>query len=248
MNNLNKAFLALTLVLFTALTIVFPNPSKAEGVGMGTGFFIDNGNYIVTNEHVIKDARTLMGGISGNIKEVYVIINNVKIPVLVVKEDAAHDLALLQVPVKQPVSGLPLASVSPQPGETLCAVGHPLPDALDDSLAIACGMAQRANDAKDETQDISISIAPGNSGSPVVNNVGEVIGVAEAIKQEVEDDTTNLYVGQSVAIDLTAIKALVKDIPNLATKNMGGIFNRAQTPAQLFQETKDNIVLIVVPE
>lgn len=241
MNELTKLFITFAIVLFLGLAILFPATSKGESVARGTGFFVNSDGYIVTNEHVIADAATVADGIAGKIKEVYVMIDGVRIPAIVVKEDPINDLALLRVLVKQPVTGLPLASVSPQPGEALCAVGHPLPESVNDGLAIECGMAQRAD--ADHTQDISMDIAPGNSGSPVLNNIGEVIGVADAIKA----DTHTLYIGQSLAIDLRAIKGLLSDVKTVST-SLGGVFSRVRTPAQLFQDTKDSVVLIIVPQ
>lgn len=139
-------------------------------LGFGSGFVIRE-DQIVTNFHVIEDAAS--GFISKEgIKEKFLIEG-------ILACDAVNDLAILNVsgfPVK---SGLKLDSSRLEIGETIFVIGNPvgLEATFSDGKVSAIRESLEADRERSLIQ-ITAPISPGSSGGPVVNEYGELIGVA----------------------------------------------------------------------
>ncbi|MFH0778689.1 MAG: trypsin-like peptidase domain-containing protein [Candidatus Eisenbacteria bacterium] len=146
--------------------------------GLGSGFIIDSGGYILTNEHVVRNADeikvTLPDGRQFDAK--------------VAGSDPNYDLAVLKVGAK----GLPAAVLGNSDdlvvGEWAIAIGNPFGFLLNDpSPSVTAGVVSAIRrDVKPTGSDTGIykemiqtdaAINPGNSGGPLVNGKGEVIGV-----------------------------------------------------------------------
>ena len=138
-------------------------------LGLGTGFVVRDSGWIVTNLHVIAGAD----------RALITFANTKSFPVLeVLNTSAAHDLALLRIDAKAlPV--LKLAdSEKVRPGDAIVAIGHPL--GLEDT--VSNGLVSAVRQIGDLTAlQISAPIAPGSSGGPLLDEHGEVVGVATAI-------------------------------------------------------------------
>ena len=136
-----------------------------QPVSLGSGFIIENGK-IVTNLHVIEGAKygyVFVNGSSTKHKiEGYFSI------------DKQNDLAILSVPT---ISGksLSLVSNNPEIGEKIYAIGNPKGLSGTISEGIVSGIRNLENK---ELIQITAPISPGSSGGPVINNAGQVIGVA----------------------------------------------------------------------
>ncbi len=138
-------------------------------IGLGTGFVVRDYGWIVTNLHVIAGAD----------RALVTFPNKKSYPVLeVLNLSAAHDLALLRVEAK----GLPVLKLADsekvRPGDPIVAIGHPL--GLEDT--VSNGLVSAVRQIGDVTAlQISAPIAPGSSGGPLLDERGEVVGVATAI-------------------------------------------------------------------
>lgn len=145
-------------------------------LGGGTGFVIDRSGTIVTNHHVIDEGKKL------NVKFIdgalYEDIN-------LLTDDAATDLALLRVQLEKPKSGK-LPAFEPLKlgdsdavvvGERAISIGNPL--GLDHTLTDGLVSARRMIEGRAWIQ-MSVPVSPGNSGGPLFNMRGEVIGVTTA--------------------------------------------------------------------
>ena len=138
-------------------------------LGLGTGFVVRDSGWIVTNLHVITGAD----------RALVTFPNKQSFPVLeVLNTSAAHDLALLRVDAK----GLPVLKLADsekvRPGDAIVAIGHPL--GLEDT--VSNGLVSAVRQLGDLTAlQISAPIAPGSSGGPLLDEHGEVVGVATAI-------------------------------------------------------------------
>ena len=168
--------------------------SSQQTGAAGTGFVITSDGYIVTNNHVIADAGgkievTFDSGSSKRAK--------------VVGADSRNDIAVLNV---DGVSGLPTVQLGNSSeltvGDDVIAIGNAL--ALEGGPTVTRGIVSGLNrtiDTQDGTLTDAVqtdaSINHGNSGGPLVNSRGQVIGIVDAIA----DPSTNQNVDFAIAID-----------------------------------------------
>jgi len=163
------------------------------GRGGGTGFLIDGKGTIATNSHVIHDASEV---------EIKMKDGSVVREVELLVEDAEADLALLAIkPDKLPPPLTLGDSEKVTVGEQAVAIGNPL--GLEHTLTDGLVSARRVYRGKRWLQ-ISVPLSPGNSGGPLFNMLGEVIGVNTAT---VSIMAQNL----NLAVPVNKVKALVKD-------------------------------------
>jgi S1-C subfamily serine protease len=140
-----------------------------EARGGGTGFFIDRQGTIVTNHHVIDQAHSV---------EVRTYDNTVIREVELLYSDASVDLAILRVTPPEHQVVAPLGnSESVRVGERVISIGNPL--GLDFTLTDGLVSARRVWEGKPMIQ-MSTPVSPGNSGGPLFNLRGEVVGVTTA--------------------------------------------------------------------
>jgi putative serine protease PepD len=154
----------------------------AEGEDSGTGIVLNDKGLILTNDHVIKGASSLTvspGASSGETRTA-----------AIVGEEANADLALIRVdPSGLNLKPLKVASSSSvQVGDAVYAIGNPygLDETLTRGIVSALGREIAAPDGAKITGAIQTDAAlnPGNSGGPLLNEQGEVIGVNSQIASE----------------------------------------------------------------
>lgn len=158
-------------VALIGFALAFISPFSWADYSLGTGFAFTGDGYIATNYHVIKDATTIaFRDSSGRMLRANV-----------VKIDRANDLAILKVEAR--FQALPIGnSRVVKPGTAVITVGYPLvtiqggePKVTDGIISSLSGMQ---NDGR--VYQISVPIQPGNSGGPLVNRDGNVIGIVTA--------------------------------------------------------------------
>lgn len=168
------------------LTYDSPPQLGAMGVasGQGSGFFIHRDGYVITNAHVVARARTIT--VTTNEQETW----NAE----VVGVDDATDLALLVIvgpPERLPAQGFPVAALGDssrvRPGEWVVAIGNPfgLQHSVTAGIVSALGRREIAPGSTIRFADFiqfDAAINFGNSGGPLINVNGEVIGVNSAIR------------------------------------------------------------------
>ncbi len=159
----------------SVVTIAFDGPLGMTGGG--TGFLIDDQGTIATNHHVISSAKQL---------QIKFMNGAVYKKAELLDENADRDLALLRVKIDEPEEGTPKPDVEPLVlgdsetvvvGERAIAIGNPL--GLDHTLTDGLVSARRIYEGKPWIQ-MSVPVSPGNSGGPLFNMKGEVIGVITA--------------------------------------------------------------------
>lgn len=137
----------------------------------GSGVIIDSEGYIITNNHVVENA-----------KEIQVeLLDGSAFPATIVGSDALTDLAIIKVTEEV---GLPYATLGDSPqlavGEWVVAIGNALGEGISASQGIVSrldvSVSVRGNTLRDLIQTTA-AINPGNSGGPLVNMSGEVIGI-----------------------------------------------------------------------
>ena len=138
-----------------------------DQLGIGTGFVIDSSGLIATNFHVINEGRPFTVELSGKKLE----------PIEIVASDRNADLALIRVQVADDagIPSLELSDEEPQQGQRVSAFGNPL--GLENSVVDGIVSAmQKMKDGRELIQ-LAIPIEPGNSGGPLVDRRGRVVGI-----------------------------------------------------------------------
>jgi serine protease Do len=136
----------------------------------GTGFFITDDGYLITNDHVVKDAT-----------KVRLVISTGTIDAKVIQLDEANDIALLKADGQ--FEPLPISSSrTVQLGNTVVTIGFPDPPLQGFSPKLAKGEIASLAGAADDSRffQISLPVQPGNSGGALVDDRGNVIGIVSA--------------------------------------------------------------------
>ena len=156
--------------------------------GDGSGFIIGPKGHVITNAHVIKDSP-ILEGIRG------------KFPALLELEPISDgnvmglDLALLSFVEAQDFPAFEWAKSLPTVGEDVFILGNPK------NLGLSVTRATVSQIKKDEIQ-LNATLNPGNSGGPIINQQGEVVGVVSYMIEDVQ--------GMAFAIHLEAIQRFIQ--------------------------------------
>jgi len=171
--------------------------------GQGSGFVIDKEGHILTNYHVIADAR-----------EVWVTLHNrKKYKATIIGTDRAHDLAVLQIKATDPQPMTLGDSTNLQVGQKVYAIGNPfgLAGTLTRGIVSSIRQVQEPDGLViEEAIQTDAAINPGNSGGPLLNWHGEVIGINTMIASSVGQSA-----GIGFAIPINTAKAVVNDLVTL---------------------------------
>lgn len=171
-------------------------PQQLIQAASGSGFFITDDGVAVTNSHVINECQQVTANISGQ-----------RVDSQILADDKINDVAVLKFDVKTP-SYLKLAEENGQLMDEIYVAGYPFGDAISSSLKVTRGIVSSVAGLGNNFSQMQIDAAlqPGNSGGPVVNKNGGVVGIAVAkldFKQVLENfgalpEDTNFAVKLSV--------------------------------------------------
>jgi serine protease Do len=133
----------------------------------GTGFFVSMKGHILTNNHVVKDCKNFWMAVPGSPRQV----------ASVIATDETNDLALLITDTKQ--SSVPAFNTRPKVGQNIFVYGFPLTGVLASSGNFTVGNITATAGLNDDTRMVQISapVQPGNSGGPVMDQNGNILGV-----------------------------------------------------------------------
>ena len=151
----------------------------------GTGFALKDG-YIVTNYHVIEGANSItIQGVNGNF--------NIQYNTSIVGTDKINDLALLKVtdPTFKGFGIIPysISSAISEVGEEIFVLGYPLTSTMGDEIKLTTGIISSKTGFQGDIAlyQISAPIQPGNSGGPLFDKNGNVIGIVSAKHKDAEN-------------------------------------------------------------
>ncbi|HEV3374883.1 MAG TPA: trypsin-like peptidase domain-containing protein [Candidatus Acidoferrum sp.] len=179
----------------------FMDPVPVEGAG--SGFVIDPRGYILTNFHVVQEAQSI---------EV-VLGDQSRYPAKFIGADQRNDVALVKVdPKGKQLAALPLGDSSVlQVGQKVLAIGNPFgfQSTLTTGVVSAIGRTVQTSQSTfiDEAIQTDAAINRGNSGGPLINTHGEVIGINSAIYTP-----TGTTAGIGFAIPVNTAKAIAHDL------------------------------------
>lgn len=163
----------------------------------GSGFFISSSGYIVTNNHVVKHAKSVFVTLS----------DGERMPAKIIGTDPSTDLAVLKVSRSKPFPYLELGdSAKVTPGQWVIAIGNPFGLAETVTTGVVSALGRDIGDGQyDSFIQVDAPINEGNSGGPLLNQKGQVIGVNTAILSPS---------GGSVGIGFSIPSDMVKRIAN----------------------------------
>ncbi len=144
----------------------------------GTGFALNNG-YVVTNQHVIDGANTIeIYGVKGDFNTAYT--------ATVVASDKNNDLALLKISDNRftGFGTIPykIKTTQSEVGESISVLGYPLTSTMGDEIKLTTGVISSKTGFQGDVSlyQISAAVQPGNSGGPLFDNYGNIIGIVSS--------------------------------------------------------------------
>jgi len=180
-------------------------------ISSGTAFVITSDGLMLTCAHVIENAS-----------EIEIQVHGTTTKAAVVAADYDIDLAIIKVPLSN-LAVLPITrNNSAQLGQDVRALGYPLSDVLGTNLKVTKGSISGVviDDGQKQLQ-IDAAINSGNSGGPIINNFGEVIGVASAKLTGVEVSSVGLCIPAETVNQFLKKHGIVQNGPDL-NKSLSG--------------------------
>ena len=183
---------------------------ESQPSASGTGVFISDDGFLITNEHVVRDAA-----------QVRLVTSTGLISAKVVKVDAANDLALLKAEGK--FSSLPVAtSRGVKLGGTVATVGFPNIGLQGFAPKLAKGEIASLSGAGDDARyfQISVPVQPGNSGGALVDERGNVVGVvaAKLSASAALKATGSLPENVNYAVKSSYLLSFLESVPEVSAK------------------------------
>ena len=182
-------------------------PEQQQQQSLGSGFVVDKAGHVVTNYHVVQGARKIRVSFS----------NGASMKATVVGTDPSSDLAVLKIDASsRALTPLPLGdSDAAKVGDPVVAIGNPF--GLDRTVTAGIVSAiQRAITAPngytiDHVIQTDAAINHGNSGGPLLNGRGDVIGVNSQIETG-DNSSSSGNVGVGFAIPSNTVKAVIAQL------------------------------------
>jgi serine protease Do len=194
-----------------------PRDFETPRQGAGSGILIDRNGYILTNHHMITAAERITVTLS----------DGRTFRAEVVGSDPAIDVALLRIPGARDLPEAPLGdSDELRVGEWVCAIGNPLGYVHSVTVGVVSFIGRKLFDPSlDNYIQTDAAINFGNSGGPLINSRGEVIGINSALSSRASNIGFAVPINQAKAI-LTQLKTTGR-----VSRGYMGVFLTDVTPA-----------------
>lgn len=181
---------------------------QQEQIGTGSGVIISQDGYIVTNNHVVKDATELEVTLN----------NNKSYKAKLIGTDSKMDIALLKIDANEKLPYSTFAdSDQVKVGEWVLAVGNPYNLTSTVTAGIVSAKARNLeNNGLQSFIQTDAAVNPGNSGGALVNTRGELIGINTMISSP-----TGSYAGYSFAVPSNITRKIIEDIMEFGNVQRG---------------------------
>lgn len=203
---------------------------QGQQVATGSGFIISSDGYILTNNHVVSDARELEVRLSDDSKYIATVVGT----------DPDTEVALIKIDAKGLTPAKLGDSNKARAGQWVLAIGSPfnLSQTVTAGIVSAVGRSMQSERQGPLTKydnfiQTDASVNPGNSGGPLVNLRGEVVGVNTAIFSR-----SGGSVGLGFAVPINMARAVAETIRNTGSVNSGsylGTFSASGQQAELMR-------------
>ena len=201
------------------------NEKSNEWKGNGSGFFINEKGYIATNYHVVEDAKEIqVEYFQKGIKNVY--------SAKVIVSDKQNDLSIIQIkdPKFKLLPAIPYVfnTSIKDVGTDVFALGYPIADVMGEEIKFTDGKISSKTGIQGDitVYQISVPIQPGNSGGPLFDNKGNLVGITSAALNKEYFNSENA----NYAIKISYLKNLVDVMPEaISLPNYVEIYNKSLT-------------------
>ena len=188
------------------------SPITVNKIRTGSGFFITDNGYFLTCHHVIDQCEHLA-----------VKVKQLSLPAVLVKSDDANDLALLKV--SGSFKPLPMATDgSAKLGDSVFNIGFPNPSMQGVEPKLTKGEINGLAGIQDDPRHFQVSVAvqPGNSGGPLVNQIGNVVGLVRMRLNDMVAFTLTESIPQNVnyALKCDSVMTFLQSIPEFSGRLM----------------------------
>ena len=210
-------------------------PAQKQQSSSGTGFFVSRAGHVLTNAHVVQNCGVIELKHSGR-------------PALnakVVATDARNDLALLLA--DRPSSGIATFRSGPalRQAEGIMSFGYPLSGALASSGNATIGNITALAGLRDDTRFLQISapVQPGNSGGPLLDLSGNVVGVVVSKLDAIRVASATGDIPQNVNFAIKGTLA-TSFLEANSVKPETATLGKSQSPADVAEKARDFTVLV----
>ena len=196
------------------------NDDEILPASSGTGFFVSNNGEMITNNHVIEECT--------NIKAIY---NGSELESKVLAVDKMNDLAIIKANVR-PDEVFSVSSIDAELLEKVIVAGYPLGKKISTSIKATSGTVTSLSGFGDNYAEFQTDAAlnSGNSGGPIINEKGNVIGVAVSKWQEDGVESFNFGVKSSILrifANANGLKFLSPNYKEMKKKDLGQLITGA---------------------
>jgi trypsin-like peptidase len=158
------------LIILAAIAVTIPAPADAE-TSSGSGIAIGTGGEVLTNSHVIEGCANITAQLADKIEAATVLAR-----------DDRNDLAVIRTKSVIGTAAIFREGASVRPGDTVVAMGYPLSGLLATTANVSVGTVSALAGLNDDSRYLQISapVQPGNSGGPLLDTSGHLVGIVTA--------------------------------------------------------------------
>ena len=200
-----------------------PNPEPRRGAGFGSGFIMSDDGYVITNAHVVSDAVDIRVGLN----------DRREFKAELIGADPGSDIALLKIDSTE----LPVVSMGDSDeltvGEWVLAIGSPFGFEHTATQGIVSALSRSLpDDTYVPFIQTDVAVNPGNSGGPLFNTDGEVVGVNSQIYSR-----SGGYQGLSFAIPINVALGIAEQLKDTGFATRGWLGVTIQNVDQALAES-----------
>ncbi len=212
------------------------NEVSTESISFGTAWPFDG--YVVTNHHVVDGAREIT----------LVTVGGVKIPASIALADKSNDIAILKVKNPQYLPNpFQLESAPASQGESVSTIGYPHPNVMGTEPKLTNGIINSVSGYDDDPRFLQTNVAvqSGNSGGPLLNSDGKVVGVITSKLKAIQmfAATGDLPQNVNYAIKSFYITPLINSLPKV--KSRASIKFSGQSLKAISSSAAPSILLVI---
>ncbi|MCP4254044.1 MAG: trypsin-like serine protease [Candidatus Scalindua sp.] len=206
---------------------------QSQGFSTGTGFFVSESGHVLTNYHVVDGATTI------TVKDISGALSNARY----LKGDSANDVALLKIEaITKPLHVLPYADI--EKGSEVLTLGFPLVQLQGQEQKATFGRVNALSGIGDDVRYIQIDVPlqPGNSGGPLLDHTGSVVGITTSTLNQVYTLKQSGALPQNVnyAVKIDYIVPILRGITTVQNERL-----MKKPFTDLIKENESSVVMVI---